>query len=68
MDRQLEMVYTAGNSTITIRVKRPKEGLTMDEVRTAAAKIWPVLKSRQGIPADGLKSAKIVTTTIEELK
>lgn len=48
-------------------IANPKDGLTLDEVKTAAAKIQAVLVSRSGADITGFKKAVIVTTSEEEL-
>lgn len=66
--KTLKLVFNAGsNATSTMTIANPKDGLTLDEVKTAAAKIQAVLVSRSGADITGFKKAVIVTTSEEEL-
>lgn len=66
--KTLQLVFNAGsNATSTMTISNPKDGLTLDEVKTAAAKIQAVLVSRSGADITGFKKAVIVTTSEEEL-
>lgn len=66
--KTLQLVFNAGsNATSTMTIANPKDGLTLDEVKTAAAKIQAVLVSRSGADITGFKKAVIVTTSEEEL-
>ena len=44
MAKKLQLVFkTAANTTSTVSIENAKEGLTLDEAKTAAAKILQVL-------------------------
>ena len=68
MTKELQLVFAAeGNGELTLSLSDPKEGLTLAEAQSAAAKIIPVLQTAEGASVTALKKAQIVTTTEEAL-
>lgn len=66
--KTLQLVFAAGtNATSTLTVANPKDDLTLDEVKAAAAKIQAIMVIRSGAELTGFKKAVIVSTTEEEL-
>ena len=66
--KTLQLVFAAGsNATSTLTIANPKDGLTLDEVKAAVAKIQPIMVTRSGAEFTGFKKAVIVSTTEEEL-
>ncbi|WP_416178095.1 DUF2922 domain-containing protein [Dialister sp.] len=66
--KTLNLIFaTAGKTDMTITLANPKEGLTREEVNTAAAKLIPILVTRSGAEVTALTRATISTTTTEEL-
>ena len=66
--KTLQLVFAAGsNATATITIANPKDGLTLDEVKAAVAKIQPIMVTHSGAEYTGFKKAVIVSTTEEEL-
>lgn len=59
---------TAGKRDYTMNIENAKEDLTLDEVKTAAAKLMKVLVNRSGVELTGLQKAEITTSTTEELQ
>ena len=46
MTKELQLVFAAeGNGELTLSLSDPKEGLTLAEAQSAAAKIIPVLQT-----------------------
>lgn len=66
--KNLALVFkTNGTSTLTINLPSPRDDLTLDEAKLAAAKMVPVLITNGGVDVTGLEKAAIVTTSEEEL-
>ena len=66
--KTLQLVFAAGsNATSTLTIANPKDGLTLDEVKAAVAKIQPIMVTRSGAEFTGFKKVVIVSTTEEEL-
>lgn len=67
--KTMQLVFAAGsNATSTLTIANPKDGLTLDEVKAAVAKIQPIMVTRSGAALTGFKKAVIVNTTEEELE
>ena len=67
MEKELELVFRAGGTTMTINVKDPKDGLTLAQVQEAAGKLIPVLETTKGEAATALEKAQIITTEVTAL-
>lgn len=66
--KKLVMVFdTVGNGSMTVSLDNPKDGITLDDVKEAAAKVVPVLETAKGNKASAFSRAVIVTTAEEEL-
>ena len=61
------VLKTGGSATMNVNVASPKEDVTLDEVKTAASKLIPILVTRSGAEVVGLSKANIITTSTEEL-
>lgn len=59
---------TANKRNYTMVIDEPKEGLTLDEVKTQAAKLMKVLVNRSGLELTELVKAEMTTSTTEELQ
>lgn len=59
---------TSGSSNMVLQIENPKEGLTLADVKTEAAKLIPVLITKSGAEVKELIKATISTTTDEELE
>ena len=67
--KKLRMVFnTNDQGTLAIDVPNPREELTLVDVQNGANQIIPVLMTTQGVKANDLKRALIITTKEEELK
>ena len=67
--KKLEIRYLADdNSKTTLRVNGPKDGLALAEVKEAAEKIMPVLKTARNHNVLSFDKAYIVETTVTELQ
>lgn len=67
--KELQLVFkTAANTTRSITISNPKEGLTKDEAVQAAAKIQPVLVNKSGLEMVSFVKAVVTTTTKQELE
>ena len=51
-----------------VSIENAKEGLTLDEAKTAAAKILPVLTTKSGVEVISFEKAVLTTTTQEVLE
>ena len=68
MAKKLQLVFkTAANTTSTVSIENAKEGLTLDEAKTAA-KILPVLTTKSGVEVISFEKAVLTTTTQEVLE
>lgn len=52
---------------MTITLANPRDNVTLDEVKAAAAKMIPVLVTSAGADVTGLEKATVITTSEEEL-
>ncbi len=69
MAKKLTLEFSAtGNRTIQFSLDDPVEGLTLETVQAAAAKIIPVLMTSGGETAQSLKSAYYSTTDVEKIQ
>lgn len=69
MAKKLQLVFkTAANTTSTVSIENAKEGLTLDEAKTAAAKILPVLTTKSGVEVISFEKVVLTTTTQEVLE
>ena len=69
MAKKLNLEFTAaGGRTIQFSLDAPVEGLTLETVQAAAAKIIPVLMTSSGEVAQSLKSAYYSTTDVEKIQ
>lgn len=59
---------TSGSSNMVLQIENPKDGLTLTDVKTEAAKLIPVLITKGGAEVKELIKATISTTTDEELE
>ncbi len=67
--KKLNLVFTTtGTSDMTVSFSDPKDGLTLEECKTAAEKLKLVLEPSGGAEVTDLSKAVIVTTTEEELE
>lgn len=67
--KKLQLVFkTAANTTSTVSIENAKEDLTLDEAKTAAAKILPVLTTKSGVEVISFEKAVLTTTTQEVLE
>ena len=67
--KKLRMEFnTNDQGTLAIDVPNPREELTLVDVQNGANQIIPVLMTTQGVKANDLKRALIITTKEEELK
>lgn len=66
--KNLVLVFnTNGKSTMTITLANPRNNVTLDEAKAAAAKMIPVLVTKAGVDVAGLEKAAVITTSEEEL-
>jgi len=66
--KNLALVFkTNSKSTMTITLAKPRDNVTLDEVKAAAAKMIPVLVTSAGADVTGLEKATVITTSEEEL-
>ena len=66
--KTLELVFkTNGSATVNVNVFSPKDGVTLDEVKTAAAKLVPILITSSGAEVTAFEKANLITTSTEEL-
>lgn len=66
--KSLALVFkTLGNSTMTITLSSPRDNVTLDEAKAAAAKLIPILVTNAGAEVTELEKATIITTSSEEL-
>ncbi len=67
--KKLNLIFsTTGTSDMTVSLSDPKDGLTLDECKTAAAKLKVVLEPSGGAEVTDFSKAVVVTTTEEELE
>ncbi len=67
--KKLNLIFaTSDASNMTVTLSDPKEGLSLDECKTAAAKLKLVLAPTSGADVTDFTKAVIVTTTEEELE
>lgn len=68
MAKKLTMTFgLEGNDTMDVSIAKPKEGMDLAAVKTAAADLIPVLEGTGGAAVLALNSAKYITTTVDEL-
>ncbi|MGN0955180.1 DUF2922 domain-containing protein [Dialister sp.] len=66
--KNLALVFkTDGRSTMTITLSSPRDNVTLDEAKAAAAKLIPVLVTSAGAGVTELEKATVITTSSEEL-
>ena len=65
---KLNLVFNTSGKAMTVSLTDPKEGLTLEECRTAAEKLQVVLSPSSGETVTGFEKATVVTTTTEEVK
>lgn len=66
--KNLALVFkTNSKFTMTITLANPRDNVTLDEVKAAAAKMIPVLVTSAGADVTGLEKATVITTSEEEL-
>lgn len=66
--KNLALVFkTNSKSTMTITLANPRDNVTLDEIKAAAAKMIPVLVTSAGADVTGLEKATVITTSEEEL-
>lgn len=64
MAKVLKLTFNLeGNSTMTVSISSPKDGLDAAAVETAAAGLMPVLEGTGGAAAAALKGASYIVTT-----
>ncbi len=67
--KKLNLVFaTNGTSDLTVSLADPKDDLTLEECKTAAAKLKLVLEPTGGAEVTDFSKAVVVTTTEEELE
>lgn len=67
--KKLNLVFTTtGTSDMTVSLSDPKDDLTLEECKTAAAKLKLVLQPTGGAEVADFSKAVVVTTTEEELE
>ncbi len=67
--KKLNLIFaTSDASTMTVTLSDPKDALTLDECKTAAAKLKLVLQPTNGADVTDFTKAIVVTTTEEELE
>ncbi|MEE1376842.1 MAG: DUF2922 domain-containing protein [Dialister sp.] len=65
---KLNLVFNTSGKAMTVSLTDPKEGLTLEECRTAAEKLQVVFSPSSGETVTGFEKATVVTTTTEEVK
>ncbi len=65
--KKLNLVFNTSGKAMTVSLTDPKEGLTLEECRTAAEKLQVVLSPSSGETVTEFEKATVVTTT-EEVK
>lgn len=66
--KELQLIFkTAANTTRSITISNPRDGLTKEEATQAAAKIMPVLVNQSGAEMVSFVKAVVTTTTQQEL-
>lgn len=65
--KKLNLVFNTSGKAMTVSLTDPKEGLTLEECRTAAEKLQVVLSPSSGETVTGFEKATVVTTTTEEV-
>ena len=63
--KKLNLVFNTSGKAMTVSLADPKDGLTLDECRTAAEKLQLVLAPSSGETLTGFEKATVVTTTTE---
>ena len=63
--KKLNLVFNTSGKAMTVSLADPKDGLTLDECRTAAEKLQLVLAPSSGETVTGFEKATVVTTTTE---
>ena len=66
--KKLNLVFNTSGKAMTVSLTDPKEGLTLEECRTAAEKLQVGLSPSSGETVTGFEKATVVTTTTEEVK
>ena len=66
--KKLNLIFNTSGKAMTVSLTDPKEGLTLEECRTAAEKLQVVLSPSSGETVTGFEKATVVTTTTEEVK
>ena len=61
--KKLNLVFNTSGKAMTVSLTDPKEGLTLEECRTAAEKLQVVLSPSSGETVTGFEKATVVTTT-----
>ncbi len=69
VSRKAQLVFANDNNKVSINLNDPKEDLTAEAVSTAMDNVVDsgTLLDKDGAPVDSAHSAKIITTTTEEL-
>lgn len=63
--KKLNLIFNTSGKAMTVSLADPKDGLTLDECRTAAEKLQVVLSPSSGETVTGFEKATVVTTTTE---
>ena len=66
--KKLNLVFNTSGKAMTVSLADPKDGLTLDECKSAAEKLQAVLSPSSGEAVTGFEKATIVTTTSETLE
>lgn len=66
--KKLNLVFNTSGKAMTVSLADPKDGLTLDECRTAAEKLQLVLAPSSGETVTGFEKATVVTTTTEAVE
>ena len=66
--KKLNLVFNTSGKAMTVSLTDPKEGLTLEECRTAAEKLQVVLSPSSGETVKKKEKATVVTTTTEEVE
>ena len=67
--KKLNLIFaTSGNSSMTVTLSDPKDDISLDECKAAAAKLKVVLQPSGGEDVTDFTKAVVVTTTEEELE
>ena len=66
--KKLNLVFNTSGKAMTVSLVDPKDGLTLDECRTAAEKLQLVLSPASGETVTGFEKATVVTTTTEAVE